>query len=251
MRGEHIREWDGRLEQNVADFELVMPLNLDEGDKLELMLRAVPASWLREAYKQGRRPEEMTRDEALDMFERLETAETITEGAVSGNTAFQAERPQRIPRSTIMGPRYGRDRKIGRDSWTRQQNSKQGYYRAANRTPARITTGQASQSAVRDTARQFPRQKYARAGQPSFDGNRNRFYGARQYGSLEESSRDAVQPGQWPKRPPRRYYRNNVWRMNNNAEAQQRQQRQEDAKNKREANVIQKADNESDSDVGF
>ena len=77
MRGEHIREWDGRIEQHIADFELVMPLSFDDADRLELLMRAVPSEWVRELYKQGKRPEELDLEEALDLFERLETAESI------------------------------------------------------------------------------------------------------------------------------------------------------------------------------
>ena len=92
MRGEPIREWDGRMEQHIADFELVESLSFDDADRLELLMRAVPTVWMQQLYMQGKRPEELDREEALDLFERLETAESITVAAASGRSMFEKER---------------------------------------------------------------------------------------------------------------------------------------------------------------
>ena len=262
QRGEHIREWAGRMEQHIADFELVMPLSLDDADRVELLLRAVPAAWLRELYMQGKRPEELDREEALDLFERLETAESITVAAASGRSIF--ERP--VPRPTLIAPRNDQWRRPrnGNDPWRRtfdgfrprQQNRYGGRrpdFRAANREPARIITGQASRRAVREL-RDSSQRRNARAGHPSLNGNRNYRYGARQYGSLEESGRDSVQPAAWDTRNqrPRGVNRNNTWHVDNPVEARQRQQREDAARANREAHAMQRDGNASeDSDVGF
>ena len=262
-RGEHIREWDGRMESSIADFELVMSLSLDDADRLDLLLRAVPTTWMRELYKQGRKPEDLSRDEALDLFERLETAESITESAVIGSSFMGQGSSRASSRPALMGPRNDRRNGTRNDRWNSsweyrpRQNQKQGFFRAGNKTPARINTGQASRRAVRDTARQFPRQNYTRAGQPSLYGNRNYRYGNRQYGSLEENGRDAIPPRNWNRRNQRTrgVNRNSTWRTDNPVETHQRQQREDAARTNREAHAMQKVghdgDASDDSGLGF
>ena len=114
-----VRDFMGRLQDIIVKMEEVIPLNVDDDDMRDMVLRAVPERYTSRMTNQGFVPEDHTLLELIDLFERYEAADLILRVRGGPRNGPRGRERRAAPQQRDRRGRHGRNRNRFRNHPTR------------------------------------------------------------------------------------------------------------------------------------